>query len=83
MTTTPQTIAFFSAVADFNAGKDTPRAFLERCLGRLSEFEPEVGAFVRHDIVAARAAADRSTERWCAGAALSPIDGMPVGIKMG
>jgi Asp-tRNA(Asn)/Glu-tRNA(Gln) amidotransferase A subunit family amidase len=81
LTTTPQTIAFFSAVADFNAGKDTPRAFLERCLGRLSEFEPAVGAFVCHDIVAARAAADRSTERWCAGAALSPIDGMPVGIK--
>ena len=30
---------------------------------------------------AARAAADRSSERWRAGKPLSPIDGMPVGIK--
>jgi Asp-tRNA(Asn)/Glu-tRNA(Gln) amidotransferase A subunit family amidase len=29
----------------------------------------------------ARAAADQSTERWRAGKPLSPIDGMPIGIK--
>ena len=33
------------------------------------------------NLAAARAAADRSTARWRAGAPLSPIDGMPVGIK--
>src|SRR5205814_3887300 len=34
-----------------------------------------------HDTVAARAAADRSTERWRGGRSLSGIDGMPLGIK--
>ena len=43
--TTPQPIPFFSAVADFASGKDTPRDFLERCLTRLEEFEPAVVSF--------------------------------------
>jgi len=79
--TIPQPIAFFPAAADHEAGKDTPRDFLERCLARLEEFEPAVGAFVCHDIAAARTAADRSTERWRTGRPLSPIDGIPLGIK--
>jgi Asp-tRNA(Asn)/Glu-tRNA(Gln) amidotransferase A subunit family amidase len=79
--TTPQPIRFFAAARGFAAGADTPRALLERCLARLAEFEPKVGAFVCHDIAAARAAADRAAERWRAGRALSPIDGMPVGVK--
>jgi Asp-tRNA(Asn)/Glu-tRNA(Gln) amidotransferase A subunit family amidase len=78
---TPQPISFVATTADFAAGKDTPRNFLERCLARIEEFEPAVGAFVCHDIAVARAAADRSTERWRAGRPLSPIDGMPLGIK--
>jgi len=45
---------FFPAAADFAAGGDTPRAFLERCLARLEAFEPDVGAFVCHDVAAAR-----------------------------
>jgi Asp-tRNA(Asn)/Glu-tRNA(Gln) amidotransferase A subunit family amidase len=72
---------FVSATARFAAGKDTPRAFLDRCLAELAAREPKVGAFVTLDLAGARAAADRSTERWRAGAPLSPIDGMPVGIK--
>ena len=79
--TAPQSVAYFSAIADFKAAKDRPRDFLERCLARLDQFEPVVGAFVCHDIAAARAAADRASERWRAGRPLSPIDGMPVGIK--
>jgi Asp-tRNA(Asn)/Glu-tRNA(Gln) amidotransferase A subunit family amidase len=70
-----------SATADFRAGKATPRDLLERCLARVEEFEPAVGAFVCHDIAAARSAADRSAQRWRAGRPLSPIDGMPLGIK--
>jgi Asp-tRNA(Asn)/Glu-tRNA(Gln) amidotransferase A subunit family amidase len=79
--TAPITISFVAAAADFPAGKSTPRDLLERCLARVEAFEPAVGAFVCHDIAAARAAADRSTERWRAGRQLSPIDGMPLGIK--
>jgi hypothetical protein len=62
--TLPQPMPFFSAAANFAAGKDTPREFLERCLSHVEEFEPAVGAFVCHDIAAARAAADRSAARW-------------------
>ena len=73
--------SFFSAIPDFASGKDTPRAFLDRCLAAVAEFEPEVGAFVHLEIESAKAAADRSTERWRQGRTLSQIDGMPVGIK--
>src|SRR3954452_13128882 len=79
--TLPQPMPFFSAAARFAAGNDTPRQFLERCLSHVEEFEPTVGAFVCHDIAAARAAADRSAARWRDGRPLSPIDGMPLGIK--
>ena len=79
--TLPQPMPFFSAAANFAAGNDTPREFLERCLSHVEEFEPAVGAFVCHDIAAARAAADRSAGRWRDGRLLSPIDGMPLGIK--
>jgi Asp-tRNA(Asn)/Glu-tRNA(Gln) amidotransferase A subunit family amidase len=79
--TIPQALPFFSIAANFRAGSDTPRDSLERCLARLEAFEPAVGAFVCHDIAATRAAADRSAGRWRDGRPLSPIDGMPLGIK--
>ena len=63
------------------SGADTPRDFLERCLADLDRLEPQIGAFVHLNLDAARAAADQSTERWRDGKPLSPIDGMPVGIK--
>jgi Asp-tRNA(Asn)/Glu-tRNA(Gln) amidotransferase A subunit family amidase len=73
--------SFFSGIPDFESGRDTPRAFLERCLAAIAEFEPEVCAFVHLEIENAKAAADRSTERWRQGRTLSQVDGMPVGIK--
>src|SRR6266851_9960074 len=78
---TPGPDHVFSAVPHFRDGADTPRALLERCLSRLDEFEPRVGAFVHCDSSLARRASDASTERWRAGRPLSPIDGMPIGIK--
>ncbi|HEX5318032.1 MAG TPA: amidase [Stellaceae bacterium] len=79
--TQPRPAPFFPASADFAAGRDTPREFLERCLARLGAWEPTVGAFVCHDAASARAAADRSAARWRDGRPLSTIDGMPLGIK--
>jgi Asp-tRNA(Asn)/Glu-tRNA(Gln) amidotransferase A subunit family amidase len=73
--------SFFAAIEDFRAGRDTPSAFLERCLETLQAVEPQVLAFVHYDAAAARAAAARSTARWRDGKPLSPIDGMPVGVK--
>jgi len=72
---------YLSATARFAEGADTPREFLERCLADLAALEPRIGALVNLGLERARAAADESTARWRAGRPLSPIDGMPVGIK--
>ena len=72
---------YVSQTGAFTNGSDSPRAFLERCLEVIAAQEDAVGAFVTLNIEGARAAADASTARWKAGATLSPIDGMPVGIK--
>jgi Asp-tRNA(Asn)/Glu-tRNA(Gln) amidotransferase A subunit family amidase len=78
---TPAMRPYFPATEKFADGGDSPRAFLERCLESLDAWEPAVGAFVAFNLEAARAAADASTKRWRDGNQLSPIDGMPVGIK--
>ncbi len=72
---------YLAATKDFKSGKQTPRQFLEESLALLDQWEPKIGAFVTTNLAAARAAADRSSERWRAGKPASPIDGMPVGIK--
>jgi Asp-tRNA(Asn)/Glu-tRNA(Gln) amidotransferase A subunit family amidase len=72
---------FHDALPAFRAGADTPRAYLERCLSTIAEREPVVRAWVVLNEAGARAAADASTARWQAGQPLSPIDGMPIGIK--
>ena len=72
---------FHAALRNFGLGLDTPSAFLERCLKTIAELEPEIGAFVHLNEEGAREAAARSTERWKEGKPLSPIDGMPAGIK--
>lgn len=76
-----EALTYYTAIPDFADGSDSPRAYLERCLEAIDEHEGEVRAFAFLDADAARAAADESTKRWQAGKALSPIDGMPVGIK--
>src|ERR1700752_2245373 len=82
MANRPPTLnSFYTATSNFETGRDTPRAFLERGLDAIAEFEPEVGAFVHLDIENAKAVADRSSERWRQGRKLSQVDGMPVGIK--
>jgi Asp-tRNA(Asn)/Glu-tRNA(Gln) amidotransferase A subunit family amidase len=79
--TKPLMRPFLAATTDFASGAKTPRQFLEDSLALLEQWEPRIGAFVCTNLPAARAAADRSTARWRAGKPLSPIDGMPVGIK--
>ncbi len=79
--TKPRMQPFLAVTADFTNGRDSPRAFLERCIVELEAWEPKIGAFVTLNLDAARTAADRSTNRWRAGKPLSSIDGMPIGIK--
>jgi Asp-tRNA(Asn)/Glu-tRNA(Gln) amidotransferase A subunit family amidase len=77
----PQAKPFLAAAAQFAGGRDTPRAYLERCLDALVVWEPKIGAFVHTNIDGARAAADASSRRWRDHKPLSAIDGMPIGIK--
>src|SRR4029078_7425609 len=51
------------------------------CLETIKEREPVVKAFAALNEAGARDASDASTARWKAGRPLSPIDGMPIGIK--
>ncbi len=74
-------LTFHDAARRFTDGNDSPRAYLERCLETIAQREPVVKALVAVNETGARAAADASAARWKAGRPLSPIDGMPVGIK--
>lgn len=74
-------LAFHEALPAFRDGADDPRAYLERCLETIAEREPVVKAFVCLNEAGAREAADASARRWREGRPLSPIDGMPLGIK--
>ena len=65
----------------FRSGETTPRAYLDSCLDAIARIDPAIGAFLELKIEAARRVADESTARWRAGKPLSPIDGMPIGIK--
>jgi Asp-tRNA(Asn)/Glu-tRNA(Gln) amidotransferase A subunit family amidase len=84
MTYSPQRfepLTFFDATPRFRDGGDTPRAYLERCLEVIADRETVVKAWVVLNLLGAREAADASTERYRRGHPVSPIDGMPVGIK--
>jgi Asp-tRNA(Asn)/Glu-tRNA(Gln) amidotransferase A subunit family amidase len=79
--TAPRPRSFVSSAPSFASGRDTPSDFLDRCLAAYEAQDRQVKAFVAVDLEGARAAADASTARWKAGAPLSRIDGMPIGIK--
>jgi Asp-tRNA(Asn)/Glu-tRNA(Gln) amidotransferase A subunit family amidase len=74
-------LSFHDVRTRFAEGMDTPRAYLERCIERINALEPAVMAFAFLNLEQARAAADECGVRYRAGRPLSPVDGMPVGIK--
>jgi Asp-tRNA(Asn)/Glu-tRNA(Gln) amidotransferase A subunit family amidase len=75
-------LTFHDHVSRFREGRETPRDYLERCLARIAAVEPRVKGFVHLlDLDAARREADSSTQRYRAGRPLSPIDGIPIGVK--
>ena len=78
---TARYLCFGEARDAFAAGRDSPRAFLERCLDRIASLEPQIKAFVSLDTERARTDADAAGERWRAARPLSAVDGLPVGIK--
>jgi len=87
VSTTPDA-KFCASLPDFAAererflsGRRTPRDLLEECIANIDASEKVVQAFAHLDLEKARTAADRATERYRSGAPLSPIDGMPIGVK--
>lgn len=74
-------LRFHETVADFLDGKDSPRAYLERCLETIAAREPTIAAWVHLAPEVARAAADAADERYKQGRPLSLIDGCPMAVK--
>ena len=77
----PKLRPFHTAPAEFANGNATPRSYLERCIETIDAHEEAIGAFVATNLDNARSVADESTARWKSGTMLSPIDGMPIGVK--
>ena len=74
-------LTFYDKVPDFINLNDTPRDYLERCIDTIELREPDIKAFVTLCLDRAREAADESTKRYKENRVLSPIDGMPYGMK--
>lgn len=74
-------LPFRNAVAQFQTGKLSPRDYLEQAIHHVTQAEPTLDVFAHLDLANARKLADASTQRYRQGQALSPVDGMPVGIK--
>jgi Asp-tRNA(Asn)/Glu-tRNA(Gln) amidotransferase A subunit family amidase len=74
-------LTYHDAVSKFIEGTDSPREYLERCLATIEERDPVVKAWVALRAEEARLEAGASAARYRANKALSPIDGMPIGIK--
>ena len=74
-------LSFHDQRIKFMSGEDTPRAYLERCLEVIDRCDDEVKAWEYRNTEPARAMADAATKRYADGTPLSPVDGMPIGIK--
>ncbi|MEC7661404.1 MAG: amidase, partial [Pseudomonadota bacterium] len=72
----------FAGKADqFLRGEDTPSNFLDQCIASINTQEPEVKAWVTTRLDAVRAEAETADKRYASGTPLSPVDGMPIGVK--
>jgi aspartyl-tRNA(Asn)/glutamyl-tRNA(Gln) amidotransferase subunit A len=59
----------------------SPVEVTEALLGRIEALDAQINAFCLIDAPATLAQAEASEGRWMAGAALSPLDGVPVAVK--
>ena len=76
--------AFLSATAlmeELNARTIGARELLDHFLDRIEKHNPALNAVIWTDIDRARAEADASDARRAAGAALGPLDGLPMTVK--
>jgi aspartyl-tRNA(Asn)/glutamyl-tRNA(Gln) amidotransferase subunit A len=62
-------------------GEARPSALLDECLARIAKLDGKVHAFLRLSEAEARAAAKAADDRRARKAPLSPLDGVPIGLK--
>lgn len=67
--------------ASYRAGALSPVQALEAVLARITALDPVFNAFRLVDAAGARAQARAAEARWRRGAALGPLDGIPVTVK--
>ena len=72
---------FFDVAAAFRRCEADPREYLDDCIAVIEAREPVVHAFVATSLKVARASADVASARYRSRSPLSPIDGIPIGIK--
>lgn len=65
----------------YASGASSPVEATRSYLARIARHNPGLNAFVDLDAHGALAAAEASAARWARGRPLSPIDGVPIGIK--
>ena len=73
--------SFVNQIPSFLTGEDSPRELLERYISVIQARDNEVRAFVDLNLDGARSSADASSKRYAEGKPISPIDGLPIGIK--
>jgi aspartyl-tRNA(Asn)/glutamyl-tRNA(Gln) amidotransferase subunit A len=67
--------------AAYGRGTTTPQEVLAATLERVEQVNPRLNALITLNRDGARVAATASTERWRAGQARGPLDGVPITIK--
>jgi aspartyl-tRNA(Asn)/glutamyl-tRNA(Gln) amidotransferase subunit A len=67
--------------AAYAAKKLSPVEATEALLGRIAALDPKINSFCLVDREAAKAEACAAEARWQKGAALSPLDGVPMAVK--
>ncbi|MEI6722494.1 MAG: amidase family protein, partial [Betaproteobacteria bacterium] len=65
----------------YRRGEFTPLDVLGQCMGRVEADNAALNAIVTLDPDGAASAAKASAQRWAKGAALGPLDGVPVTVK--
>ena len=65
----------------YQKGSASPVTVAEQILNKIERLNPVINAFCFTDPDTTLAQASASESRWLAGCALSPLDGIPIGIK--
>jgi len=77
----PTALSLAEVSALLHTGRASSRELVEACLSRIAAWQPAINAFLDVDASGAVAAADAADARRARGAALGPLDGIPLAHK--